>query len=155
MLFSLGDLNRSLADNSRSSSKVYAVDPGMFAAFSRAASKEDGQRLETAVFNKLRREAPIVRLGSLARLTFEREGKSHEVDFVMGDALLGDVFQLIQVSVDLTNQKTRKREISALQAAMEKYGIDESVIITMDTEEAVETESGIIHVVPAWKWLLG
>ena len=155
LLFSLGDLNRSLADNSRSSSKVYAVDPGMFAAFSRAASKEDGQRLETAVFNKLRREAPIVRSGSLARLTFEREGKSHEVDFVMGDALLGDVFQLIQVSVDLTNQKTRKREISALQAAMEKYGIDESMIITMDAEETVETESGIIHVVPAWKWLLG
>lgn len=154
LVFSLGDLSRALADNPRSSSKVYTVDPGMFAAFSRAASKEEGQRLETAVFNKLRRIAPMARVGSLARLVFEHEGASHEVDFVMGDALLGDVFRLVQVSVDLVNPKTRKREVSALDAAMEKYGIDEATIVTMDTEETVATEVGTIHVVPAWKWLL-
>lgn len=155
LLFSLGDLNRSLAGNPRSSSKVYAVDPGLFAAFSRAASKEEGQRLETAVFNKLRRMASNARTGSLARLTFEHNGGSHEVDFVFGDALLGDVFQLLQVSVDLANPKTRKRELSALEAAMEKYGIEESTIVTMDAEEVVDTGAGIVNVVPAWKWLIG
>ena len=154
LLFSLGDLNRSLAGNPRSSSKVYAVDPGLFAAFSRAASKEEGQRLETAVFNKLRRMAPNARTGSLARLTFEHNGGSHEVDFVFGDALLGDVFQLVQVSVDLANPKTRKRELSALEVAMEKYGIEESTIVTMDTEEIVDTGAGTVNVVPAWKWLI-
>ncbi len=41
LVFSLGDLSRSLADNPRSSSKVYAVDPGMFTAFSRAARSRD------------------------------------------------------------------------------------------------------------------
>ena len=154
LVFSLGDLNRALADNPRSSSKVYAVDPGMFTAFSRAASKEEGQRLETVVFNKLRRTAPAVRAGSLARLTFLHEGASHEVDFVAGDTLLGDVYRLIQVSVDLANPKTRKREVSALEAAMEKYGIDEATIVTMDSEETITTRSGRIQVVPAWKWLL-
>lgn len=154
LVFSLGDLNRSLADNPRSSSKVYAVDPGMFASFSRAATREEGQRLETAVFNKLRRIAPTVRSGSLARLTFEHEGSAHEVDFVMGDALLGDVYGLVQVSVDLANPKTRLREISALESAMEKHGIDESTIVTMDTEETVHVDSGTVSVVPAWKWLL-
>lgn len=154
LVFSLGDLSRTLSDNPRSSSKVYAVDPGMFAAFSRAASKEEGQRLETAVFNKLRRMAPRARAGSLARLTFEHEGRSHEIDFVMGDALLGDVYELVQVSVDLSNPKTRKRELSALEAAMRKYGIGESTIVTMDAEETVKTEAGVVRVVPAWKWLL-
>lgn len=154
LVFSLGDLNRTLSDNPRSSAKVYAVDPGMFAAFSKAASKEVGQRLETAVFNRLRRLAPVVRTGALARLTFEHEKKSHEIDFVMGDALLGDAYQLIQVSVDITNPKTLQREVSALTAAMFKYGIEESVIVTMDTEEAIETPSGAIRVVPAWKWLI-
>lgn len=154
LVFSLGDLNRALADNPRSSSKVYAVDPGMFTAFSRAASKEEGQRLETVVFNKLRRTVPAVRAGSLARLTFLHEGASHEVDFVAGDTLLGDVYRLIQVSVDLANPKTRKREVSALEAAMEKYGIDEATIVTMDSEETIATRSGRIQVVPAWKWLL-
>ena len=154
LVFSLGDLNRALADNPRSSSKVYSVDPGLFTAFSKAASKEVGQRLETAVFNKLRRLAPVVRTGALARLTFEHEKKSHEIDFVMGDALLGDAYRLIQVSVDVTNPKTLQREVSALAAGMLKYGIDESVIVTMDSEETIETPSGIIRVVPAWKWLI-
>ncbi len=154
LVFSLIDLSRTLADNPRSSSKIYAVDPGMFVAFSRAASKEEGQRLETAVFNKLRRVAPTARAGSLARLTFEHDGASHEVDFVMGDALLGDVYRLVQVSVDLANPKTRKREVSALAAAMEKYGIDESTIVTLDSEETIATGAGTIYVVPAWKWLL-
>ena len=154
LVFSLGDLTRALADNPRSSSKVYAVDPGMFASFSRAASKEEGQRLETAVFNKLRRLAPQARSGSLARMTFEHGGGSHEVDFVMGDALLGDVFQLVQVSVGVSDPRTRRRELSALEAAMEKYGIDESVIVTMDSEETAEMGSGVVHIVPAWKWLL-
>ena len=154
LVFSLGDLNRALVDNPRSSAKVYSVDPGMFAAFSKAASEEVGQRLETAVFNKLRRLAPSVRTGALARLTFEHDKKSHEIDFVMGDALLGDAYRLVQVSVDITNPKTLQREVSALTAAMFKYGIDESAIVTMDTEDAIETQTGIIRVVPAWKWLI-
>ena len=155
LVFSLADLNRALADNSRASSKVYAVDPGMFTAFSRAASKEGGQRLETAVFNKLRRVAPAARAGSLARLNFEHEGRAHKIDFVMGDALLGDAYQLVQVSMDLANPKTRVRETSALEAAMEKYGVDDSVIVTADAEQTIEVDSGVIKVVPAWKWLLG
>ena len=154
LVFSLADLNRALADNSRASSKVYAVDPGMFTAFSRAASREGGQRLETAVFNKLRRVAPSARAGSLARLNFEHEGRAHEIDFVMGDALLGDAYQLVQVSMDLANPKTRARETSALEAAMEKYGVDDSVIVTADAEQTIEVDSGVIRVVPAWKWLL-
>lgn len=154
LVFSLKDLNRSLADNPRSSSKVYAVDPGLFASFSPASSAEKGQRLETAVFNKMRRIAPVARSGSLARLAFEHERASHEVDFVMGDALLGDVRQLVQVSIDLENPKTRRRELSALEAAMEKFGIGESTIVTMDTEETIEVGSGIVRVVPAWRWLL-
>ena len=154
LLFSLPDLSRSLADNARSSSKVYAIDPGMFCAFTRASAQETGQRLETAVFDKLRRTTPSARAGSLARLTFDYAGKSHEIDFVTGDALLGDVYQLIQVSVSLDDPKTRKRELSALEAGMAKYGIPESTIVTMDAEETVEVSSGTVHIVPAWRWLL-
>lgn len=38
---------------------------------------------------------------------------------------------------------------------MEKYGIEESTIVTMDAEEVVDTGAGIVNVVPAWKWLIG
>ena len=155
LVFSLGELTRSLSPNPRSSAKVYAVDPGMFAAFAPAATKELGQRLETAVFNKLRSSATSARNGSLARLLFEDDGKNHEVDFVFGNALLGDAYKLVQVSVDINAPKTRARELSALEAAMKKFGLGESTVVTMDTEERVETASGVVNVVPAWKWLLG
>ncbi len=79
----------------------------MFCTFTRASAQETGQRLETTVFNKLRRTTPSVRAGRLARLTFEHDTESHEIDFVTGDALLGDVYQLIQFSVSLDDPKTR------------------------------------------------
>ena len=87
-------------------------------------------------------------------MRFKHGGASHEVDFVTGDVLLGEVFKLIQVSIDIESEKTRKRELRALEAGMAKYGIGESVLVTMDTEETVDVESGVIRVVPAWKWLL-
>lgn len=155
LIFVVDELSRSISQNSRSSSKVYAVDPGMMASFSRSSANELGQRLETAAFNKLRRESPVARTGSLARLKFEHEGKQHEVDFVAGDALLGDVHSLVQVSVGMESDKTRKRELSALEAGMGKYDISESTLVTLDAEEVIKTESGTIHVEPAWKWLLG
>lgn len=155
LLFPLGELTRSLSSNPRSSSKVYAVDPGMFAAFAPAATKELGQRLETAVFDSLRGSMGSARSGALARLLFEENGKKHEVDFAFGDALLGDAYELIQVSVSIDEPKTRMREVSALESGMRKFGLSESTIVTMDAEERIETESGVVNVVPAWKWLLG
>lgn len=155
LLFSLSELTRSLSPNSRSSAKVYAVDPGMYTAFAPAATKEEGQRLETAVFNKLRSSAAPVRNGSLARLLVEDGGKQHEVDFVFGDALLGDAYELVQVSVEIDASKTKEREVSALEAGMKKFNLSESTIVTMDTEQRIETASGVVSVVPAWKWLLG
>ena len=95
-----------------------------------------------------------MRAGSLARLTFEHENKFHEIDFVTGDALLDDVYQLVQVSVSLDDPKTHARELSALTDGMAKYKITESTMVTMDTEETVTVSSGTVHIMPAWKWLL-
>lgn len=154
LLFSVPEFSRSLADNSRSSSKLYAVDPGLFAAFAPASTVDLGQRLETAVFDALRRSAPSIRDGAVSRLLISEGAQSHEVDFVTGDALLLEPAQLIQVSVSLENEKTRKREIAALDAAMKRFRLPESTIVTVDEEEELETSFGTIHVVPAWKYLL-
>lgn len=154
VLFTLSEFSRSIGGNGRTSSKVYAVDPGMFAAFAPASAIEAGQRLETAAFDKMRRELPSVRSGALSRLLLEAEGKRHEVDFVVGDALIDEIESLVQVCVALDSPKTKQREVSALEAAMTKYGIAESTIVTMDTQEDIETPAGIVHVIPAWKWLL-
>lgn len=31
----------------------------------------------------------------------------------------------------------------------------EGHIITMDEKETIQTDSGVIHVVPVWEWMLG
>ena len=118
LLFSVPEFTRSLANNTRSASKVYAVDPAMFGAFSPASALDQGQRLETAVFNALRRRTSAVGIGSVCRLLIKEKSKSHEVDFVAGDALLMQAYSLIQVSADMANEKTREREIAALDASM-------------------------------------
>ena len=154
LLFSVSEFSRSLADNPRSSSKVYAVDPGLFAAFAPASTVDLGQRLETAVFDALRRTVHSVRNGSVSRLLVSEGSRSHEVDFVVGDALLLEPVQLVQVSVSLEDGKTRKRETEALEAAMKRFDMAESVIVTMDEEAEFQTSAGTIHAIPAWKYLL-
>lgn len=126
----------------------------MFGAFSPAAVSDRGQRLETAVFNALRRRTPAARTGSVCRLLFKNGSRNHEVDFVAGDALLMQAYNLVQVSVDMANEKTREREVAALDAAMEQLGLGESTIVTMDEQADISCEHGVVHTVPAWRWLL-
>lgn len=154
LLFCVEEFSRSIADNRRSATKVYAVDPGLFGAFSPAAAIDSGQRLETAVFDALRRSVSPLRAGTISRLLIKEGSRSHEVDFVLGDALLMQTSELIQVTVGLENEKTRERELSALDAAMERYGRSESTMVTMDEEGTVERGGRTVKVVPAWKWLL-
>ena len=154
LLFPVKEFSRAVSENARSSAKVYAVDPAMFSAFSPSPTRDEGQKLETAVFNKLRRQTNLVRQGGIARLSFEKGSARHEVDFVVGDALLQEAWQLVQVSCSLADAKTRRREVRALEAAMPLYGVNESWIVTLDETETIETATGTIHVVPAWSWLL-
>lgn len=73
---------------------------------------------------------------------------------MLGDPLMGVAHQLIQVSCDMQNEKTRGREISGLVAGMRHLGLDEGWIVTTNEEDELKLEGGVIHIVPAWKWLL-
>lgn len=152
-MFRLGEYGRSLSPNPRSASKVYAVDPGMLVAFSPAPALGEGQRLETAVFYRLRRAAGGMRPGGLSRLLVD-DGR-HEVDFVSGDALLGGGSELVQATVSLADPATRRREVEGLRAGMRALGEREGWIVTLDEQEELDAPEGAVHVVPAWRWLLG
>lgn len=153
LLFAVKNYSVALADNARSSAKIYAADPALFGAFSPAPASDEGQRLETAVFNKLLRERSSMRQGAISR-TFVGEGSQRqEIDFVVGDALALEPVKLVQVSADLTDSSTRKREVQALETAMSQFAVEESWIVTKDEECELQTASGAIHIVPAWKWL--
>jgi uncharacterized protein len=61
---------------------------------------------------------------------------------------------LVQVSESLKTEKTREREIFALQEAMDELGLTSSTIVTKNEEEELKVASGTIFVVPAWRFLL-
>lgn len=156
LVFQLDEFTRALASNARSVAKVYAVDPGMLMAFSPSATQDLAQRLETAVFNSLRREMPNMRKGALTRLLpVDAKGGRHEVDFVVGDPLMGTAQKLVQVTLGMENEKTARREIAGIEAGMRMFGNTEGWIVTMDEERDIELACGTVRIVPAWKWLLG
>lgn len=131
--------------------KLYAADPGLFWASSVASADGLCFAFETAIYLELRRRRNSGRLGDIALLKLP-SGK--EVDFVEGDAALGEATSLVQVCFDMSDEATREREVSALKEAMQRFKCTESLIVTFDEEEDIQTATGLVKVRPAWKWLL-
>ncbi len=148
-------MSRSLSSTTRRAQKIYAADPGLEAAFSPTATRGLGQRLETAAFVKLRRSCGFLRKDALTWAQLKDGSASHEVDFVLGDALVGEQLRLVQVMISLEDESTARHEFSALDTAMARFGQNESWIVTMNQKEDRKLPSGTVHVVPAWGWLLG
>lgn len=72
-----------------------------------------------------------------------------EVDFFVPDEALA-----IQVSYNIQDEETRKREVNALIALNKLHPLKSANIITYDDEETIETDGLGIEVIPLWKWLL-
>lgn len=152
LVFTVGTWNRALREKTTESRKVYAIDPGLFRANAPSLSDDVGQRLETAVYGELRRRHQGDRRNMITRYITRRSRA--EVDFCVGDALAETPFELIQVSANLDGGSTRQRELRALEEAMGELGISKSTIVTLSEERSLETATGVVSIVPAWKWFL-
>ncbi|PKP59644.1 MAG: hypothetical protein CVT88_04960 [Candidatus Altiarchaeales archaeon HGW-Altiarchaeales-1] len=64
------------------------------------------------------------------------------------------VKELIQVCLNLENEKTKKRETDALLIAMDEFEIKEGTIITEDYKDEENFDEKIIKFIPLWEWLL-
>ena len=142
-----------LSPDSTQLQKVYAVDPGMAYATARANQQDIGKRLETAVYIELSRRLAGSRVEAVTSYTVP-SNKKEKVDFLVGDALAVEPYALYQVTVDITAEKTRRRELGSLTAAMEKTGIEQGTVITLNEEGTEQTAAGSVDIIPAWKWSL-
>jgi predicted AAA+ superfamily ATPase len=129
--------------------KIYAGDTGLFKAVYPGYPDSLGLRFENLVFLELlRREKQV--------FYFRNE---RECDFVIKEKDGQKISAAIQVSVCFGGPAVREREILGLMETLDKYGLEEGLILTMDDEETVKVEgkSGkkIILVKPVWKWMLG
>lgn len=142
----------SLSPDSTATQKVYAADPGLAHAVSRASQQDVGKRLETAVQGELMRRLAPSRIDTVTSYTEPRTKR--KVDFLVGDALGAEPYELMQVTVDMTAEKTRNRELASLTEAMTVTKVRTGTVITLREEDSLEGAYGTIAVVPAWKWAL-
>ncbi len=107
-----------------------------------------GWRLETIVFIELLR-----RYKSQGYDVFYYSEAQYEVDFVVSRR--NEVKELIQVSYDLSSDKTLKREVKALEKAGERLKCTNLTLIGLYTDNARLGElKGAIKVLDAISWLL-
>lgn len=153
LIFRVRDFSYALAESSRRTPKLYAIDPGLAHANARANSSELGQRLENAVYLELRRRNPGMRAEAIS--SFTTKGHGYEIDFVVGDLAYQDAFELYQVCETADDEATKKRELRALWEALEETHLEEGILIMGDETEEELTQAGKrIRLIPAWKWLL-
>lgn len=130
--------------------KVYIIDTGLMTYRHNALSSENlGWRLENVVMMELlRRTNP-----SYQDIYYYRPGSSsREVDFVVTDH--SKVMELIQVSLDISNPTTLKRELKALAEASRKLHCDNLTLVAMSQTRIEEMDGIKINVVSAAEWLL-
>ena len=128
--------------------KVYVVDTAFVTEREDNFSLENlGWKLENIVCIELMR-----RYKPLFCDVFYYKETSSQVDFVV--AKDGNVQELIQVSYDISTEKTRNREIRGLKNAAKKLKCNNLTLITFEEHETIEEEGYTINIVPATEWLL-
>lgn len=147
MFLRVPNYSRSLQKIESSQPKYYCIDNGLRDAVLLPQSGDDGKKLENTVFLQLyRKRTPVDRI-------FYYQGKG-ECDFVVQRG--SEINSLIQVTWEMGNPDTRKREIAGIVEAADATGCNNMIIITFDTTEDIILDDGrTIHVLAAWQWLLG
>lgn len=144
-IFSIPLYSFSLKKSELNPKKIYPVDPGLITALSIKSKFDDSARLESLIFMHLRRQTE--------EIYYYETKQGKEVDFLV--LLDNEKINLYQVCLSLSNEETRKREITALQQAMEELNVKEGTIVTVNEEETIEQGStGLIQIVQAWRFLL-
>lgn len=127
--------------------KSYAIDVSFMDKRENAFSGENlGWRLETIVYLELLR-----RKAGTENDIYYYQGRSAEADFVVCDG--NKTLAVYQVCYDISNDKTRKREIKGCIAGAKATKCDVLFLITDHESEIIEEDGYTIQVVPIWEWL--
>ncbi len=129
--------------------KVYIIDNGFISSISTKFSKDMGRLYENMV------AVELLRRGSKDNFDvfYWKDQRGKEVDFVIRNDL--KIEQLIQVSYDVSDYDTKKREVTALIKASDALNCENLLVINSSYDAVEEIKGKKIVFVPLWKWLLG
>jgi len=140
-LFSLPIYRNSIKEENRNPKKIYAIDNGFKKIYDYAISEDMSKLYENIVFLHLRRQSQDIYYYKIKQ----------EVDFYT--RIEGQEY-LINVSYQMHDERTQKREIDGLIEAMEYFNLHEAYLITHTEDSKVEINNKIIHIQPLYKFLL-
>ena len=127
--------------------KCYPIDVSLMNARKNAFAKDNfGWRLESLVYLALCRKYGV------GYDVYYHKTESYEVDFVVCHR--ATVVELVQVSYDISSEKTLNRETSALVKAGTSLKCDKLTLVTAFEERELEVQGQVIDVCAAYKWLL-
>lgn len=122
--------------------KIYFADTAMIRKIGFNPTTNLGPLVENVVFTELKRRGNEL---------FYHAGEK-ECDFVVREGT--KIAAAIQVTVSMSAQETREREIAGLLDALKAYNLSEGIIVTLDEEREFSLGGRTIAVRPLWKWLL-
>lgn len=145
MCFFVNRYDDNLKAQQQAPRKVYFIDHVLAKILGFRTSEDRGRMLENIVFIELKRRGYEV--------FYYNDVK--ECDFVI--RVGARTQQVIQVCLELHDLSTKKREVSGLIEAMNKFSLLEGLIITEheEGEEIVESHGKKYRIIikPIWKWL--
>ena len=128
--------------------KVYIIDNGLISSISTKFSKDLRRLYENMV------AVELLRRGSKDNFDvfYWKDQRGKEVDFIIRKDL--KIEQLIQVSYDVLDYDTKKREVTALIKASNALNCENLLLINSSYDAVEEIKGKKIVFVPLWKWLL-
>lgn len=133
----------SLVNQEFGEKKIYSIDIGLTNAIAFRFSDNRGKALESAVFLELKRRGEEI---------YYYSDKSSECDFIV--SYNGAVIEAIQVSYEMSQSETKKREIKGVLSACKAFGLSKGMIITYDEEDETVEDGVVIEVIPLYRWVL-
>ena len=147
LFYYLPRYNNKLKLMNKAPRKIYVVDNGFVAAKAFSTSDNLGLLLENQVFVNLLRKG----YNPEKTMFYYRTRNDKEIDFVLREN--NRVKQLVQVSYEMTSDKTIRRECSALVEASQELHCNDLYVLTYSEKRTIEWEGCTIHVLPASEWL--
>ena len=136
----------SLIKRENSDKKSYFTDNGMLHAIDNSFSTNKGTLLENLVFWHLYRNHGNVYTTDI----YYYSDQHHECDFLLYRE--GGKVLPVQVCWQMTEEKTRQRELKSLVKACKQTDSRKGIIITYDEENRFNYQDIDVYLIAAWKW---
>jgi len=149
MVFFLKRFSFSTKEQEKSPRKVYSIDVGLANAVGFRFSENAGRAAENIVAIELKRRCAR---NPLLEMYYWKDPYGKEVDFVVKDGPKAS--QLIQVCWDISDPKTKGRELKSLLNASDELKCGNLLVITEDYEGEERAKGRKVTFIPLWKWLL-